>query len=125
MTPNKKIDQLTIINALNDDIKLKIFFNGGNRLPHLTKKQYYTRLHLLLEAGLVRRIHVKKYTHTSAGHIVLHLLDMVDRAIKNLAVLQAYDNVKNKTSSDLVTRLVQDKDTDIIMILDKKRVEAA
>lgn len=120
----KQVDQLAIIHALNDEIKLKIFFNGGNRLPKLTRKQYYGRLHVLIQAGLVKRVGAKRYVHTSVGHVVLHLLDMVDRTIKNIPVLEAYDNIKNKTSGDLVARLIQDKDTDIIMVLDKKRVEA-
>jgi len=60
----------------------------------ITRKQYYSRLSLLLKAGLVRR-EKGKYSLTTFGIILYYSQDMMGRAVDEYWKLKAIDSIRS------------------------------
>ena len=74
----------------------------------LTRKQYYTRLRNLVDAGLIQR-RGNIYTHTTLGSLIYeNYLTIVLQGIKNFKQIQMIDTLKQSSvlSSDEITNLM-------------------
>jgi len=91
------------LKALSDDKSLILFnmvaltlarntADVMNRLG-LTRKQYYSRMNLLINAGLVMR-KSSKYFLTSFGKVVYECHMLVGQAIENYWMLRAIDSIE-------------------------------
>ena len=92
-----------ILSAISDDKSL-VFFNTValasvdssiliSRL-NLTRKQYYSRMFDLINAGLVRRIN-GKYFVTSFGKVVYKAQELIGMALQYSSKLKAIDSVES------------------------------
>lgn len=59
----------------------------------LSRKQYYTRLSEMIEAGLVRKYH-SNYTLTSFGKMVYDALEIIELGLTNFWKLKALDSLE-------------------------------
>jgi predicted transcriptional regulator len=92
-----------LLQALADEHSLKMFklassgLNGGNGAPEkigLSKKQFYTRLHRLINLGLMERIG-RVYKHTTLGSIVNNLqITPLEASLTEYWRLLAIDEIK-------------------------------
>jgi CheY-like chemotaxis protein len=84
----------------------------------LTPKQYYSRLSLITNAGLVNRKN-KKYYPTSLGKVVYGLQVTVQKALDNYWRLKAIDSFNDisKQEKELLTKqLIDEKDVTELLI---------
>lgn len=82
----------TVLRAIADDKSMKMFLiisrtNGIDgltlrRQAKLTRKQFYSRLARMKEAGLVRK-RSGKYTLATFGKVVHHLHGTIDKALSD------------------------------------------
>lgn len=79
-----------ILEILSDENRLRLFLNNG-QVTNLSRKKYFDGLHQLKEAGLLRRVGIRKYEPTAIGLVMRKVLDLMDRAVKLEHKLNAYD----------------------------------
>ena len=76
--------------------------NPGNSLPisrtNMTRKQYYTRINRLREAGLIRRSGAR-FILTSLGTVIFEIHRTITLAIRNRWRLQAIDSLDSSLSA--------------------------
>ena len=134
----KTVSLLQILNALKDEKSMLLFQNGVHRenmgiqqfytLLQMSRKQYYSRIYELKEAGLIRRSY-DGYELTSTGVVVKHLLELLEKAIKVEPKLRAYDALKDQWSDevpsvDLAEKLFDgDNDQEILALLTEQRAK--
>jgi predicted transcriptional regulator len=92
-----------ILSAISDDKSLVLFntialASGDSDILisrlNLTRKQYYSRLSDLINAGLIRRINGKYFT-TSFGKVVYKAQELIGTAVQYSSKLQAIDSVES------------------------------
>jgi len=90
-----------ILTAISDNNSLRLFntvaVSSGNTdilitKLGLTKKQYYSRMSALTNAGLISRSN-GKYFHTSFGKVVYEAQLLIEKAKQNYWKLRAIDSV--------------------------------
>ena len=103
MTKLHSTTRIEVLNAISDDISLKLFdavaeegiekdqMGGLN----LTRKQYYTRIAKLVNAGLIRRQH-RIYTLTAFGKVIYGVKVTLSKAMDNRWKFRAIDAMKEK-----------------------------
>ena len=91
------------LNAISDEKSLVLFntitlASGDSSILisrlNLTRKQYYSRMFDLINAGLVRRIN-GKYFVTSFGKIVYKAQDLIGMAVQYSSKFKAIDSVES------------------------------
>jgi predicted transcriptional regulator len=92
-----------ILSAISDDKSLVLFntiaiASGDSTILisrlNLTRKQYYSRMFELINAGLVRRIN-GKYFVTSFGKVVYKAQELIGMAVQYSSKLKAIDSVES------------------------------
>lgn len=92
-----------ILSAISDDRSLVLFktivlASGDSSILtsrlNLTRKQYYSRLSDLINAGLVRRMN-GKYFVTSFGKVIYKAQELIEMAVQYSSKLQAIDSVES------------------------------
>jgi predicted transcriptional regulator len=92
-----------ILSAISDDKSLVLFntialASGDSDILisrlNLTRKQYYSRLSDLINAGLIRRINGKYFT-TSFGKVAYKAQELIGTAVQYSSKLQAIDSVES------------------------------
>ena len=92
-----------ILSAISDDKSLVLFntvalASGDSSILisrlNLTRKQYYSRMFDLINAGLVRRIN-GKYFLTSFGRIVFEAQELIGMAVQYSSKLKAIDSIES------------------------------
>lgn len=103
MTKLHATTRIEVLNAISDDISLKLFdavaeegieTDQMGRL-NLTRKQYYSRIAKLVNAGLIRRHH-HRYTITSFGKVIYGVKITLSKAMDNRWKFKAIDAMKAK-----------------------------
>jgi DNA-binding HxlR family transcriptional regulator len=59
----------------------------------LTRKQYYSRMHALRQAGLIKRTN-GKYSLTSCGKVVYNAQRLIENGLNNIWKLRAIDSLE-------------------------------
>jgi predicted transcriptional regulator len=106
-----------IMKALADDKTLAIFKTIACSEPNtailiakieLTRKQYYSRLSLLMKNDLIKRKH-GKYTLTALGKIIHNFLQKIENSMTYYWKLKAIDSVEETSalSSQELASLVE------------------
>jgi predicted transcriptional regulator len=106
-----------IMKALADDKTLTIFKTIAYSEPNtailiakieLTRKQYYSRLSLLMKNDLIKRKH-GKYTLTALGKIIHNFLQKIENSMTYYWKLKAIDSVEETSalSSQELASLVE------------------
>jgi hypothetical protein len=98
----KLVSVSDILSAISNDKSLGLFniiaLAGGdssiliNRL-NLTRKQYYSRISDLTNAGLIRRKTVK-FVLTSFGRVVYEAHVLIGKAVQQIPMLKAIDSIE-------------------------------
>ncbi|MDQ6866108.1 MAG: hypothetical protein M3044_20070, partial [Thermoproteota archaeon] len=92
-----------ILSAISDDKSLVLFntiaiASGDSTILisrlNLTRKQYYSRMFDLINAGFVRRIN-GKYFVTSFGKVVYKAQELIGMAVQYSSKLKAIDSVES------------------------------
>ena len=92
-----------ILSAISDDKSLVLFntiaiASGDStiliRRLNLTRKQYYSRMLDLINAGLVRRIN-GKYFVTSFGKVVYKAQELIGMAVQYFSKFKAIDSIES------------------------------
>ena len=92
-----------ILSAISDDKSLVLFntiaiASGDSSILisrlNLTRKQYYSRMFDLINAGLVRRTN-GKYFVTSFGKVVYKAQDLIGMAVRYSSKLKAIDSIES------------------------------
>jgi hypothetical protein len=92
-----------ILSAISDDKSLVLFntiaiASGDSTILisrlNLTRKQYYSRIFDLINAGLVRRTN-GKYFVTSFGKVVYKAQDLIGMAVRYSSKLKAIDSIES------------------------------
>ena len=92
-----------ILGAISDDKSLVLFntiaiASGDSTILisrlNLTRKQYYSRMIDLINAGLVRRIN-GKYFVTSFGKVVYKAQELIGTAVQHSSKLKAIDSIES------------------------------
>jgi predicted transcriptional regulator len=92
-----------ILSAISDDKSLVLFntiaiASGDSTILisrlNLTRKQYYSRMFDLINAGLVRRMN-GKYFVTSFGKVVYKAQDLIGMAVRFSSKLKAIDSIES------------------------------
>jgi hypothetical protein len=100
---------VALLKTIADDKSLLLFnmialSNGDTdvflRSSGLTRKQYYSRLSTLLNAGVVKRVK-GKYSLTTCGVILYHAQELVAKAVNHYWKLRAIDSIKVSGSGEL------------------------
>ena len=108
-----------ILKKISDDKALTLFNSiavchgeGYSRLPemNLSKKQYYSRLSGLMDAGLIRRLK-GKYSLTLIGKIVYDAHLNIGRALSHYWKLKAIESIEISSPG---TRLAKEELTQLI-----------
>jgi hypothetical protein len=90
-----------LMNAIADDASLELFklvaqanYSGRDlkSKTKLTRKQYYSRLHRLIQCGVIKRKETI-YSVTTLGKILFEAQATVESALKNLWRIQAIDSL--------------------------------
>jgi len=111
-----------ILTAISDDKSLVLFntiaLSSGNTdilisKLGLTRKQYYSRMYALTNAGLIRRSN-GKYSLTSFGKIVYEAQILIGRAKQNYWKLKAIDSIES--SSRKMTTEERNKIIDTLIV---------
>jgi len=106
LQPSAMVDGLKIMEALSSEDSVTLFFFAKNgidssadaiRALGLTQKRYYTRLKVLLEAGLIEKT-AEGYRHTFMGSLIHKL---------GLSLLQI---VENKDQLDVLNVISKERD---------------
>ena len=115
-----------ILTAISDDKSLVLFdtiaLSSGNtdiliRKLGLTRKQYYSRMYALTNAGLITRSN-GKYSLTSFGKIVYEAQILIGSAKQNYWKLKAIDSIES--SSRKMTTEERNKIIDTLLRDDPK-----
>ena len=107
----KLFSVLSKSDALMLFIRVKQGLQSHSNSPNqtgLTRKQYYTRLRNLVDAGLIQK-RGNIYTHTTLGSLIYeNYLAIVLQGIKNFKQIQMIDTLKQSSllSSDEITNLM-------------------
>ena len=131
----EQLDICHVLRAISDDKALAIFntiaLSAGStpiaisRLK-LTRKQYYSRMSAMIDAGIITR-RSGKYYLTSFGKIVYKTQMLIGRAHQinwKLKALDAIESSSNtKLSSVLVNSLIEDNDLKEILLSGNKNIE--
>ena len=96
-TPSKARTVCDICGVLSDEYSRDWLFHGVNR-NGLTRKQYYTRINRLREAGLIGR-NGASFVLTSLGKIIYETHKTIKFAIHNSWRLQAIDSLDYSPSA--------------------------
>lgn len=112
----------SVLEVLADEHSLKLFkqasteLNGGAGAPGkvgLTKKQFYSRLHRLVELGLVEKRSGWSYRHTTLGSLIDSLqLKPLEEALTEYWNFHAIDELKK---SESIPKQEQEKITQSIL----------
>jgi CheY-like chemotaxis protein/predicted transcriptional regulator len=109
-----------VLSAIADAKSLLIFqsiapgFVEGDVLlkkTNLSRKQYYSRISAIMDAGLVTRKN-KKYCLTSLGKIVYGLQIMTQNALNNywkLRAIDSFDGVSEREQEQVIENLIGDE----------------
>ena|SRR6059058_2367018 len=124
-----------ILTAISDDKSLVLFdtiaLSSGNtdiliRKLGLTRKQYYSRMYALTNAGLITRSN-GKYSLTSFGKIVYEAQILIGKAKQNYWKLKAIDSIESsghELSSEerckIINSLIVDNDLKEILLARNK-----
>jgi len=124
-----------ILRAISDDKSLLLFdtiaLSSGNtdiliRKLGLTRKQYYSRMYALTNAGLITRSN-GKYSLTSFGKIVYEAQILIGKAKQNYWKLKAIDSIESsghELSSEerckIINSLIVDNDLKEILLARNK-----
>lgn len=90
-----------VLNAVSDDASLELFklvalTNGTSELLRsrmdITRKQYYSRLHNLIQCGLIKRKD-RKYFLTALGRVMYDSQITIENAIKDYWKITAMDSI--------------------------------
>ena len=95
---------LQLFNFIATEKKIKINSQSLQTL-HLTKKQYYSRMHELTKNGLVKR-NLGIYQLTAFGKVVYSSKLKIDAAFKNYMLLKALDSIESTNEINLKARKV-------------------
>jgi hypothetical protein len=93
---------LQLFNFIATEKKIKINSQSLQTL-HLTKKQYYSRMHELTKNGLVKR-NLGIYQLTAFGKVVYSSKLKIDAAFKNYWSLKAVDSIESTNKINLEAR---------------------
>jgi predicted transcriptional regulator len=95
---------------------------------NLTRKQFYSSIKKLMDAGLVKRTN-GKYHLTSLGKVVLNTQSKVEIAIENHWKLKALDSIINSADNKhlsaqeyqmIIDKLIDNHDIKVILVSNKK-----
>ena len=117
------------LSAISNDKSLVLFntiaLTSGDRgvltsRLNLTRKQYYSRMFGLINAGLVRRKN-GKYFVTSFGKVVYESQELIGKAIQHLSKLKAIDSIESaefpaSELSKVINTLITNKELKEILI---------
>jgi hypothetical protein len=131
-----------ILSAISNDKSLVLFntvaLEAGNsdilrtRLE-LTRKQYYSRISELIDAGLIIRKN-GKYLHTSFGKVVYEAQMIIGRGIQNYWKLKAIDSIESPPNSPrlpaeeynrIIDTLIECKDVKEILVRNNNNIATA
>jgi predicted transcriptional regulator len=108
---------MNILKQFSDERSFALFEaireNGGKKTPVLisalsmSRKQYYSRLVRLREAGLIRK-RKGEYSLTSFGRIVAHALEIISKGQEDYWKLEAIDLAPVEHSDKLRAVLITD-----------------
>lgn len=132
----EKCSTISVLRSLSDDKSLELFktiasgpvsdgdraITGGGLIDtqlllskvKLTRKQYYSRISMLISSGLVKRSN-GKYLLTSLGKVVRSVNALIDLAIQNHWKLKAIDALESKSRSEMFD---EDREKIISMLID-------
>ena len=117
---------VAILRSLSDQASLDLFFGLGKSVDDLSDKQYYTRMRNLINNGIITRVGINEYEHTSAGLVVIKALALINKAVKHNSLLQAYDVLKRekKSTAKIGLKLIDDPDLlEVLYTAEQKRVD--
>ena len=115
-----------ILSAISDDKSLVLFntiaiASGDSTILisrlNLTRKQYYSRMFDLINAGLVRRTN-GKYFVTSFGKVVYKAQELIGMALQYSSKLKAIDSVESPPaeSSKIIDTLISNSEIKEILV---------
>jgi CheY-like chemotaxis protein len=110
--PSETISVENILNSLSDHKSLILFkaiANNDSTTPiertGLSRKQFYSRLYNLKQAGLIKRTQ-GKYSLTASGKIVYYALKTIESVCNNYWKLKAVDSIDHKLPENEYVRIV-------------------
>lgn len=121
---SESVSESELFKCLADEKSLRMFRTIYDELPftisslNLTRKQYYSRLNMIINAKLVDKSN-GRYRATSLGKVVHKFLDFLGTALaKDYWRFTAIDSLTNSNSplpaeehSKIVSSLIKNKDT--------------
>jgi predicted transcriptional regulator len=123
------LSKTNILNAISNRKSFDIFktiasahSNSDTLITHLklTRKQYYSRMSLLINAGLVKK-EKGRYLLTALGRVIynahLNLQATFDRALENYWKLKAIDSMQSSEERDnVISVLIDDQEIKHVLL---------
>jgi hypothetical protein len=127
------ISKITILNAISDSRAFDIFrciasahSNSDILITHLklTRKQYYSRMSLLIKAGLVKKVK-GRYLLTALGRVVyiarLDLEARFESALNNYWKLKAIDSLESSEErSNIISAIIDDQEIKDVLLNEER-----
>jgi hypothetical protein len=124
-----------VLKAISDEISLELFRIVTLTKPNtevlisktkLTRKQYYSRMSILMKAGLIKRIN-GKYTLTAFGKLIYYkALTIMENAISSYWELKAIDSLEMSNDvpaeerKNIINNLVDNEQIKVILLSDNE-----
>jgi predicted transcriptional regulator len=114
-----------ILGAISDARALAVYKTIASEKPNsnhlitkmqLTRKQYYSRISILIKTGLVKR-ESGRYTLTSLGKVIYDIQITIELALENFWKLKAIDSLQAADST--LSKEEQTKVLDVLIQNDK------
>lgn len=124
-----------VLKAISDEISLELFRIVTLTKPNtevlisktkLTRKQYYSRMSILMKAGLIKRIN-GKYALTAFGKLIYYkALTIMENAISSYWELKAIDSLEMSNDvpaeerKNIINNLVDNEQIKVILLSDNE-----